>query len=207
VVRSQGNRRAPKDCGVSLFIRITEYFVMFGIRITRTVRLRLRAAAVWAAMPLVVLNGRTVVGCGCTGHFKAVCHCSCCSGMQDGSKQHGKNCCSCCGSHSANNSKSKCPCCDRSELPQRCDTANGNSHCPSHQSLERHHCKSIALYEVIRFTAASSADAGDLHASIFTLADLTSPALLDHSRAGLTVDFNTGPPPNDLVVTLRRLIL
>ena len=51
--------------------------LMVGIRFNRNAKNRWRSIAVWAMLPLAVLNGRTVIGCGCSGHFEAECHCNC----------------------------------------------------------------------------------------------------------------------------------
>jgi hypothetical protein len=177
---------------------------MFGIRLTRILRRRIRVAAVWAAVPLVVFNGRTINGCGCSGHFEAVCHCACCSDVHDSSEQLAKTCCSCCGSHAAGDSKC---CCCRGKPTKHCDKAADTAGSANGRALERHQCKRIALYNVLPVTAVPSFDAGGLHSSLFVLADVTVPVLRYGSHVGTTVDFDTGPPPDDLVVTLHRLII
>jgi hypothetical protein len=50
-------------------------------------------------------------------------------------------------------------------------------------------------------------DAGDLHESIFALADLGLPLVFSQSHVGQVVDFDTGPPPSDLVVILHRFVI
>lgn len=92
---------------------------MFRIATIRRLSNRLKALAVWAMVPLAVLNGRTVGGCICAdGHYEASCNvavcaggtlnaadsaapascgCSCCTHRAD--KQGGSDCCrkkSCC---------------------------------------------------------------------------------------------------------------
>jgi hypothetical protein len=172
---------------------------MLGVRPTRFVRRHYRAAVVWAAIPLAVFNGRTVVGCGCFGHFEPVCHCGCCGG------QHGKSRCSCCTRHGF--SHGSCYCCNHSDAASRCDTADSSSHPGAGQSLQGHRCKSFVLHEVTPVTVAPYVAAGDLHESIFALADFGLPLVFSQSRVGKVVDFDTGPPPDDLVVILHRLVI
>jgi hypothetical protein len=178
---------------------------MLGIRLNRVVRRHFRAAVIWAALPLAVFNGRTVIGCGCFGHFEAVCHCGCCSEMQDGCKQHGKSASSCCTGRGF--SHSNCPCCNHSEATNPCNTADSDSRSDSPQQLQGHHCKSIVSHEVTPVTVAPSVDAGDLHESIFVLANVGLPLTFSQLHVGRVVDFDTGPPPKDLVVTLHRLVI
>src|SRR5688572_10043666 len=142
---------------------------MVGIRQTRFFRHHSRVAVVWVAIPLVVFNGRTLVGCGCTGHFESVCRCNCCPDTQEGGKQHGKSTYSCCTSHGF--SHSHCACCNRSELTHHSNTAD-NDCCPAGpQELQGHHCNSIVLHDVIPGTVAPSTDTAGLHASILVSAD------------------------------------
>jgi hypothetical protein len=168
-------------------------------RLIRFVRRQSRAAAVWAAIPLVFFNGRTFVGCGCLGHFEAVCHCGCCDG------QLGKSACSCCTGHGFNHRS--CSCCNQSKSMNRCNTVNDGSHPASRETLQEHHCKSFVLHVVTPVTLTANFDASDLHESLFALAVLGRPSVFTQVQVGQVVDFETGPPPNDLVVTLHRLII
>ena len=178
---------------------------MHAIRPTRFIRRHYRAAVVWAAIPLAIFNGRTVVGCGCFGHFESVCQCGCCSEMQDGGKQHGKSARPCCTGHGFSHSSYSC--CNQSDATHQCNTADSDSRPASPQGVRGHHCTSIVLHEVIPVTVTSSVDAGDLHASIFVLADLGLSLSFSQSQVGRVVDFDTGPPPKDLVVSLHRLVI
>jgi hypothetical protein len=172
---------------------------MLASRITRTVRRHYRAALVWAAIPLAVFNGRTVVGCGCFGYFESVCHCGCCGG------QHGKAICSCCTSHGF--SHSRCSGCNQSESTSRCDTTDGNTHSAGCKALAGHRCTSFVKHEVTPVTVAPHVIAGDLHDAIFALVDVGQTLVLSQTQIVQVVDFDTGPPPNDLVVTLHRLVI
>lgn len=126
--------------------------------------------------------------------------------MQDGSKQqHGKTACPCCAKHYFNHSK--CACCNGSRATHCCEAADSDSGAAGLQVVRGHRCKSIALYEVIPATVASSADVGDLHAPIFVLADHSLPKSFSHTQVVRVVEVDTGPPPNDLVVALHRLVI
>ncbi len=178
---------------------------MFNIRPTRFVRRHYRAALIWAAMPLAVFNGRTVVGCGCFGHFESECHCGCCSEMQDGGKHHGKPTCACCAGHGFGHSS--CPCCNHSGLAHQCSSDNSDSQSACGRAIGEHHCKSMVRHEVTPVTVASITDAGVLHVSFFALAAFCPPRYVSESHVGRVVDFDTGPLPSDLVVTLHRLVI
>lgn len=178
---------------------------MFGRRQARHISRCFRAGLVWAAIPLVVFNGRTVVGCGCTGHFESVCHCRCCSETEDGGKQHGQPACACCAGHGF--ARSSCPCCVPNKLAQRHNAAECDSRSTDGQALDAHHCKSIAVHEVIPVTVAPAVDASNLYETVFAPAAFSLPLSSGPSHVGQLVDFDTGPPPNDLVVTLHRLVI
>jgi hypothetical protein len=70
-----------------------------------------------------------------------------------------------------------------------------------------HHCKSFVKHEVTPVTVTPAVDASDLYASFFALATVSQPAYVSQSHVGQVVDFDTGRPPNDLVVTLHRLVI
>ena len=179
---------------------------MLGLRPSRFLRRHYRLALVWAAMPLAVFNSRTLVGCGCFGHFEAVCQCACCGEIQGGGRQQSKSASSCCTGHSL--STANCSHCNTTASTNPCNTADGNSS-PDNggQSLQGHHCKSFVLHEVTPVTVAPTVNAGDLHVSVFALADVSLPLSISQSQAGQVVDFDPGRPPNDLVVIFHRLVI
>lgn len=205
VVRRWDARPSSERMRVSYLDRTGASSLMVNIRLTRFVRRHCRVAVVWASIPLAVLNGRTVVGCGCTGHFESACHCECCSEMQDGCKQqHGKFACPCCSSHSS--SSSDCCCCNRSEATHHFITTSSDSQAATGQVRQSQRCTSMVLHEVIPVAVSPSVNAGELHAPNVVLADFSLPFSFGQSVAQ-AVDFDTGPPPNDLVVTLHRLVI
>lgn len=147
-----------------------------------------RTALVWAMVPLAVFNGRAFTGCGCTGHFETVCHCQCGSG----------------------------PCCVQESMQTQTCRANessdhrtsGQSTPPSSQAgAHGHHCTRIVAYVVVPATVAPSSADHDSHASALALAALDQPLPSVSIHAGQVVQLDTRPPPNDLVITLDRLII
>jgi hypothetical protein len=85
--------------------------------------------------------------------------------------------------------------------------ADSDSYHARGEAVQSHRCKSIALHEVIPGTVAASVDVGDLHAMTSVLADFSLPLTVSQSPVARFVDFDTGPPPNDLVITLHRLVI
>jgi len=181
---------------------------MFASGLARFVRRHSRSALVWAAIPLVVFNGRTLVGCGCTGHFESVCHCNCCSNEDNaGNRRHAQSARPCCAGHAFK--ADQCSCCNHREATHRCTMAEQerDSSSTNGAALKGPCCISIVLHDVIPATVASSMDASELQPSIFVLADFNLPTSDSQSHVVQVVDFDTGPPPNDLVVTLHRLVI
>ena len=165
---------------------------MAGISLNRAARNRLRTVAVWAMLPLALFNSRTVYGCGCTGHFESTCHCNCC--ISPNSK------CGKCGGQGT----STCPCC--SKVQKSATTENGKSSDTS-TGFHGHHCKRIAAHEVIPATVVTvhAGDEVNLTALDFVTIDLPIVAnqlVYQHNASAYLV-----APPNDLVVTLHRLVI
>ena len=180
--------------------------VMFGIRPARFAPRHYRAALIWAAIPLTLFNGRTLVGCGCTGHFEAVCRCNCCIDLPEGGDgQSGNAGCPCCAiPHS---SLSKCPCCNHSKLAHTRDKTDDDG-CPVNgQGLQKHRCRPMVLHQVTPGTVVSVLDASQLLIAITVLADFSQSLPLSPLHVERFVDIDIGPPPNDLVVSLHRLVI
>jgi hypothetical protein len=169
---------------------------MAGIRLNRVARNRWRTIATWAMLPLALFNSRIVLGCGCSGRFQSVCHCEC---RDSHDVSHGDKCVKCGGGN-----HSTCTSCGKIEksLP----VANGN---PSDSSttLYGSRCKVAVVHEIIPATLVTvyTWDELSLSASDFDTIDFpvttSQPRICDISIAC------NGPPPSDLVVTLRRLVI
>lgn len=160
---------------------------MAGIRLNRHAKRRWHALVVWAIMPLAIFNTRTVVGCGCTGHFEAVCHCNCGNGC---GKCNGSGSCPCCSNHRSTFEKSE-------------HSANGSD---DSTAFRGHHCKGAVQVEVVPATVVSVHSADEISVS--------APALnvLDFTVAGeasfqVFVLEHSSPPPYDIVVALHRLVI
>lgn len=170
---------------------------MSGPRLSRFCRHHGRALVVWAMMPLAALNGRTIVGCGCTGHFEEVCHCNSPGGA--------KSCCQstagCCGGHGTKS----CSCCSTHESGSSSDTKKDRAS-DAIRHIGSRHCVSLAVHVVLPATEGplSSEDGhfASLALSSVNLAFLPTSAPLEP-----VVQLDIKCPPNDLVVTLHRFII
>jgi hypothetical protein len=171
---------------------------MCGHSLTRFFRHYGRALVVWAMMPLAALNGRTLVGCGCTGHFEEICQCQ--------SSTPDKACCqkggSCCNGHR----QKVCSCCARDK------TSTGADSQPDRTSTAiRHvgarHCVALAVHEVIPVTIVPivSSDDSQIATLDFNSADATF--LPAFSGSEHFVQWDLRCPPNDIVVMLHRFII
>ena len=160
---------------------------MFSILSNRNARSRWRAIVVCAMLPLTVLNGKTVVGCGCSGHFEAVCHCNC----------SGSSCCSA-------KRGATCPCCKKHEKTGKDQTKDipGSGAC-----VHGHHCKGIAQHEVTPATVTSSHGADEIGLAAFALDLIDVPTSAELSSLEQQISGHTSPRPLDRVVTLHRLII
>ena len=163
---------------------------MVGIRFHRKAKNSWRSAAVWAMLPLALLNGRTVVGCGCRNQFEAVCHCNCDEDSTSCGSQQSS--CTCRAKHSRCYSAT-------AETVSKEANATINFICNG--------CKLAIIYEVLPATVISIHDVADhvvLSASMLDGIDLPSAV---SERVGVPfVEYST-PKPVDLVVTLRRFII
>jgi hypothetical protein len=65
----------------------------------------------------------------------------------------------------------------------------------------------MAVHEVIPATVASSTAGDDLHVDDFALDAIDLPAALAPLVSVHVLQVDSGCPPNDLVVTLQRLII
>jgi hypothetical protein len=160
---------------------------MASIRLNRRSSDRWRKLAIWAMLPLATFNTRTVVGCGCTGHFEAVCHCNCSAG---------------CGKCDGANG---CPCCRNQAALER--PASSPASTDASTAFHGRHCKGAVHIEVVPATVIS-AHAAD-HFSV-PIAALNAPILVaEISGANLHAVAweHASPPPHDIVVRLHRLVI
>jgi hypothetical protein len=163
---------------------------------------RFRALIVWAMMPLSVVNGQAIVGCGCTGHFETACHCLSCdsssaagqparnSAQQSVASHAGNTQACCCAHHSASAPKDH----------ESSSTSASSGFMP-------HQCTSqvLRLGESVIAVSPQISDQVDVTISRATLLDLPATFAMDGTVHAFS--FDSGPPPCDYVVTLRRLII
>lgn len=158
---------------------------MTPFQLTRWIRLHSRVAVAWVLLPTVLMNGRTTIGCGCTGHFEAVCHCGCAHGCC------GQKCVrSCCAGKAAEN-----------HLARDATSADRSEH------AQPHRCTQIAQYVVIPTTTSpTAADAHDCQAAALTsvAADV---AIVNHPILPGQTTFWDTRPPNDIVISFHRLVV
>jgi hypothetical protein len=166
---------------------------MIGNSLNRVANRRWNTFAVLVMLPLTVVNGRMVVGCGCTGHFVAVCHCSCGESEPSCSKHgtKGQDSCPCCNKHHEKAFS------DTQRRPDKSDSCNG---------LYEHRCKPAVLHEVVPATVATThAPADELSNVLPHNGNWFAPVPAD--RAGFQLLAHHALPPPDLIVQLHRLVI
>jgi hypothetical protein len=177
---------------------------MFRNAAIRRLGLRFRPLVVWAMLPLVVLDGRTVSGCICLdGHFDLACNTDVCSGKAAANAASLPSCgCSCCfGAEEGADCCRKRPCCstDSRETSQLPGDASWSDKSCCQPVSQTHVTPSVIVrseVEVARplelMTVDSAASVQSLFAEVAHHFDIT--------RA----DTCTAP---DLVITLRKLVI
>ena len=165
---------------------------MIYTTLRRCIRRRCHMAVALAIMPLAILNGLPIAeGCICAdGHYEAVCR------AHIGHYDSGHPCCakhSCCAEHS---------CCARAHT---CHLATDKA--DQRQGVGDRCCTPL-VHQALPVVAASPH-----FDSLAQLADCNAcavepPSILSlEMHSGYRVEVDTGPPPNDLVVVLQRLII
>lgn len=170
---------------------------MTSSRLIRFGRNRCRTLIVWAMMPVALLNGRTVLGCGCTGQFMAECPCSCCSHI-GADIRRGPSGCSCCSHNASGLSESCC---------KHIAQGSANSKSTIETGLRSRPCTTAALdmaepATIPRLTGDDGIQSAALDLSAFEI------AIVPHEATwGRTTQLKTAPPPDNLLITLHRLII
>jgi hypothetical protein len=166
---------------------------MFIRALRRSLPSRFRPILVWAVMPLTLFNGMPIsAGCICAdGHYEPVCRAGRCrAGMSDCG-------CSCCAKTAS--CKGKC-CCRKSENQR-------HENMPGQRVANNGCCKPVVVQvpTVVTTQASTGLDVQPIAALVLAPIDL--PFLGSWSAVVHRIDFDTGPPPNDLIVTLQRLVI
>lgn len=163
-------------------------------------RNRLRAVAVWAMLPLAMINGRLQAGCICpNGQFSSQCRAASCPGNGAASETSATGCCGCsCCTQSDNGSHE---CCQK----QSHKSSHGNS-VPREGRLSQRGC--VPAFEV-HTTPVVLTDSIQLDDVEFVAFATISPANDQPSNGLLNgrVHSDSDPPPGDIVIRLHRLVI
>jgi hypothetical protein len=165
---------------------------MISILQRRSTRRRLRAAVILAMLPLAMLSALPLAaGCICAdGHYEPICHA--------GQSQAGMaGCgCSCCAHHSCCSGK---VCCHHSVV-------NPREHVPG-QHLDGSGCCTPVVRQAIPTIVNSSAVVDSELVTALIVSPIELPHFEEALKIGQHFDFDTGCPPNDLVITFQRLVI
>jgi hypothetical protein len=183
---------------------------MVGLSLCRSIRRRLRAVGVWVMVPLAFSSGVPVSGCICAdGHYEPICRADLCQGGQTGETQKPLTA-ACCG----------CSCCapGKSEGSRHCCTDNNTACCRGSANSSRNDssgngvqgkgcCTPFVQAQVIPPITASPSLPDDHHSTAIGATTLDLPRLVVTTNASRRVEMDIGPPPDDLVVSLGRLLI
>ena len=179
---------------------------MTGVLPFRSIRQSLRAVLFLGMVPLVILNGLPAGGCICAnGRFMLFCP-GCRGQATRNVTEHTATTPACCARKCCAQPIAKAathPCCQGHK--SCCDRSTGRSgaapgfRCPG--------CTPVLTMLAIPVVNVSSAvlDQHQDMAAFAAIADL--PSIFAAVHHGRCVEIDTGPPPNDLVVTFQRLII
>jgi len=143
-------------------------------------------------VPLAMLNALPLAaGCICAdGHYEPVCHAGQCrTGMADCG-------CACCAHHSCCSGKIRC---NRS-------TVNPHEQIPD-QHVSNSGCCTPLVHQATPTIVTSSAAVDSQQIAALIMAPIDLPYSGEALKIGRHVDFDTGRPPHDLVITLQRLVI
>jgi hypothetical protein len=159
----------------------------------------LRPAVLWVMIPLTVVAGRPATGCTCAdGHYKPICfaqfHGNIGSGTHGAKKQPCHKAC-CEGCHAG----SGVPGCCKQGL---CPSSHANSQSRGKKCCSPDLPTAVAVAKSVSFAV-------DLdHHLLFDSPRSRSVNVIVHaSTVEHFTPFETGPPDDDLVVTLHRLLI
>ena len=178
---------------------------MAPVSLNRLLRGRIHAAVAWAMVPLAVLNGRTVLGCmSPSGHYDPSCRCWAGSGdHQDSGTARPCHCGHCLRQDDAD--RSSCPHCKQKTA---CHANHPSRVVQGSRMQGAEHCRAVGMYQQVSAVPASP-QAGSDHdpsaAFVFDAIDL--PNSSPTSVARQVIERDTGPPPDNLCITLHRLVI
>lgn len=175
---------------------------MSGVRLMRFFRSHSQTFLVWAMMPLAIFNSRTIIGCGCTGHFEAVCHCRCCEVQVNESENASSSRCACCSGHTSHS----CSCCHDSAADSAAAT-DSTTPADGGEGLNSHHCVKMAVHIVVPGISVVSHSTDGIFDAAMALMPMELPLLASSEHSHRIVQLDTGPPPVDCVIAFRRLVI
>lgn len=182
---------------------------MFRVLFIHNIRARMRTALFFGMVPLTILNGWPSVGCSCAdGQFNLSCRGAVCSAIHVGARpmSAGSSCCGCpcCAERGGDKSRSSC-----------CSQPTKKSYPPSNTPSQdgrqaggpNHGCTTVVQMQPIPGVVASLQfnDQHEVLALFVVPLDLASPLAVSQTSACVEID--SGPPPDNLVVTLQRLVI
>lgn len=161
--------------------------------LVRLVHDRIRTAVTLAALPLAIMNGLPVAaGCICAdGHYEPVCKAGLCrDGKGDCDRSLGihRSCC-----------KGDTACCRHRAAPLK-DGAG-------EKLVNEAPCCTPVANEAVPAVINSSQVLDVQSSSALIVAVIELPSSIASATVGHRIDFDKWPPPDDLVVTLRRLVI
>jgi hypothetical protein len=176
---------------------------MTGVFLSKLALARVRTVLVWAMAPLSIVNGQTIVGCGCTGHFEATCHCATCDSL-DSAVQPAKR--QTCDSAQNRGIRSRSCCCHGEPTSPR-PSENSSLSSSDSRGFRDHHCTKIVLESGQSVISVAPHFGGQLNFSTILLPSLEPLVNYDIVAREHVFCFDSGPPPCDIVVTFHRLII
>ncbi len=177
----------------------------------RWLRSRIRALVAFALIPVALLSGQPVHGCICAdGHYEFFCR----AGHRASRHQEETDTastiaesCSCC--HKADAGKTSHDCCKGAT--GCCDSAKRQSQDPQHPAspyLSGKGCCTPVVSDATERTLTASVQTNGDHqvVALFAIMPELPCSQMDANRCPHLLA-STGPPPDDLVVTLQRLVI
>lgn len=174
--------------------------------LTRFVRRRLRPAVVWAMVPLAALMASPVSGCICAdGHYEQFCR-AYVGRTAEGGANHGPRGTGCASSCCQADEGSAC-CLERGRLADSHNQSVVNGSVCERSVCGSGCCTPVVQAQLIAPVATAPQLGDDLDVPAPFAAPVEPARAYSLIASGQFVEDDTGPPPGDIVVTLRRLII
>lgn len=167
---------------------------------------RLRAAVLWAMMPLALVGARPSGGCICAdGHYEPVCMAQQCRGRA-GASGNSASPTACCGCSCCRSAGQQTDCCIHRTC---CSTCSADSTQDESTQAGWRATRSCCCHPVPATPTVATVKTVELEFDAALNVDLLSSiAITAQAQHGRVVQafLDTGPPP-DLVLTLQRLLI